>query len=101
MTLRAILGLVALNAGYAVLGITLLWAIRGFARWTDVLRLAGLAYLLAVAAFGVVWTQLLVVGVPFGGWELVISFACGTAGAVTAPIRDVTPTTTSDPESGC
>jgi hypothetical protein len=86
VTSHAILGLVALNGGYAVLGITLLWAIRGLARWSDVLRLVGLAYLLAVAAFGVVWTQLLVIGVPLGGWELVTSLACGTAAAVTAGV---------------
>jgi hypothetical protein len=86
VTPHAILGLVALNGGYAVLGITLLWAIRGLARWSDVLRLAGLAYLLAVAAFGVVWTQLLVIGVPFGGWALVTSLACGIAAAVTAGV---------------
>ena len=43
-------GSAALNGAYAALGITVLWAIRGLARWTDVLRLAGLAYLLGVAA---------------------------------------------------
>ena len=66
MTVHAILGLAALNGAYAVLGVTLLWAIRGLPRWSDVLRLAGLGYLLGVAAFGTVWTLLLVVGVPFG-----------------------------------
>ena len=81
MTVRAILGLLALNGAYAVLGITLLWAIRGLPRWTDVLRLAGLGYLLGVAAFGVVWTQLLVLGVPLSGWGLVLSLVCGTVAA--------------------
>jgi hypothetical protein len=81
VTVRAILGLAALNGAYAVLGVTLLWAIRGLPRWSDVLRLAGLGYLLGVAAFGVVWTQLLVVGVPFGGWGIVLSLACGTVAA--------------------
>ena len=36
-----------------------------------------LGYLLGVAAFGVVWTQLLVVGVPFGGWAIVVSLVGG------------------------
>jgi hypothetical protein len=81
VTVHAILGLAALNGAYAVLGVTLLWAIRGLPRWSDVLRLAGLGYLLGVAAFGVVWTQLLVVGVPFGGWGIVLSLAFGAAAA--------------------
>ena len=71
MTLRAILGLVALNAGFAVLGLSLLWTLRALPRWSDVLRLAGVGYLVGVAAFGTLWTQLLVVGVPFGGWAIV------------------------------
>ena len=86
MTVRALLGLAALNGAYAVLGVTLLWALRGLPRWSDVLRLAGLGYLLGVAAFGVVWTQLLVLGVPFGGWGLVLSLACGTVAAGAAGV---------------
>ena len=86
MTLREILGLTALNGAYAVLGVTLLWAIRGLPRWSDVLRLAGLGYLLGVAAFGVVWTQLLVVGVPLTGWGLVLSLVLGTAAAAVAAV---------------
>jgi hypothetical protein len=86
VTARAILGLAALNGAYAVLGVALLWAIRGLPRWTDVLRLAGLGYLLGVAAFGVVWTQLLVVGVPLGGWGVVLSLACGTSAAAFAAV---------------
>jgi hypothetical protein len=82
VTVRAILGLAALNGAYAVLGSSLLWAIRGLPRWSDALRLAGLGYLMGVAAFGVVWTQLLVVGVPFGGWGVVLSLAGGTALAI-------------------
>jgi len=77
VTVRTILGLAALNGGYAALGIALLWAIRGLARWTDVLRLAGLAYLLGVAAFGIVWTQLLVLDVRFSGWGVVLTLLGG------------------------
>jgi hypothetical protein len=86
VTARAILGLAALNGAYAVLGLTVLWAARGLARWVDVVRLAGLGYLLGVAAFGAVWTQLLVLGVPFGGWSIVLSLACGTAAAGAAGV---------------
>ena len=69
MTVRAVAGLAALNGALVLMGTSLLWAFRGFARWSDVLRLAGLGYLLGVAALGTVWTQLLVAGVPFGGCE--------------------------------
>jgi len=86
VTIRAILGLVALNGAYALLGVALLWAIRGLPRWSDVLRLAGLGYLLGVAAFGVVWTQLLVVGVPLRWLGLVLSLVLGTAAAVGAGV---------------
>jgi len=77
VTVRAILGLAALNGGYAALGVSILWAIRGLARWTDVLRLAGLAYLLGVAAFGILWTQLLVLDVRLSGWGVVLSLLGG------------------------
>jgi hypothetical protein len=83
---HAIFGLAALNGAYAVLGVTLLWALRGLPRWSDVLRLAGLGYLMGVAAFGTVWTELLVVGVPFGGWGVVLSLAACTAAAGAAGV---------------
>jgi hypothetical protein len=86
VTVRAILGLTALNGAYAVLGIAILWVLRGLPRWSDALRLAGLGYLLGVAAFGVVWTQLLVLGVAFGGWEIVLSLVCGAAAALGAGV---------------
>jgi len=86
VTVRALIGLAALNGAYAVLGVTLLWALRGLPRWADVLRLAGLGYLLGLATFGIVWTQLLVVGVPFGGWGVVLSLVGGTAAAAAAGI---------------
>lgn len=98
--MREILGLGALNAAYATLGIALVWAIRGLPRWTDVLRLAGLGYVLGVAAFGVVWTQLLVVGVPLSGWGVALSLAGGTAAAALAAVlwRRQRPRGFGDPE---
>lgn len=87
MTIRAIAGLAALNLGLAVTGTTLLWALRGLGRWSDVVRLSGLGYLLGVAVLGVVWTQLLVVGVPFGGRAVVATLVAGTALACAVGIR--------------
>jgi hypothetical protein len=86
MTLRAIAGLTALNVSFAVLGLAGLWALRGFPRWSDMLRYVGLAYLLGVSAFGVLWTQLLVVGVSFGGWEIVLTLAAVTVAACIAGV---------------
>ncbi len=86
MTVRAILGLAALNGAYAVLGITLLWAIGALRRWTDLLRLAGLGYLLGLAAFGSIWTQLLVAGVPFDGLGLVLSLVLAVVAAAAAGV---------------
>jgi hypothetical protein len=82
MTLRAIGGLTALNGAYALLGLAVLWTLRGLPRWSDVLRFAGLGYLVGVAAFGVVWTELLVLGVPFGGWAVVLSLGGGIVAAL-------------------
>ena len=87
MTTRALVGLAALNAGFAVTGLAVLYALRGFRHWTEIARLAGLGYLLGVAAFGIVWTQLLVVGVPFGGWAIVLTLVGGTAAGCAAGVR--------------
>ncbi len=88
MTVRALAGIVGLNLAYALAGLSLFWGLRGFRTWGDVLRLAGLGYLLGVAAFGVLWTALLVVGVPFGGIQLSVSLvALGAAGVGTGLLR--------------
>lgn len=90
MTARAIGGLVALNAGLLCAGAPVLWAMRGFRTWGAVLRLAGLAYLIGVALFGTLWTELLVVGVPFGSVGIVVSLAAiAGAGVVAGVIRGV------------
>ena len=46
-------------------GAGLLWGVRGWRTWWELARLAGLAYLLGVAALGVASTLVLVVGIPF------------------------------------
>ena len=84
MTVRALAGLAALNLAYAVVGLTFLWATRGLRTWGIVLRLAGLGYLLGLAAFGTVWTALLVAGLPFGGIEISISLVALAAACIVA-----------------
>jgi hypothetical protein len=83
VTVRALSGLVALNLAYAVVGLALLWALGAFRTWSAALRLAGLGYLLGLAAFGVLWTTLLVAGVPFGGIGIVVSLVALVAVGVT------------------
>jgi hypothetical protein len=65
MTAHALAGLVAYNVFLFAGGAGVLFAIRGWSSWGDLVRLAGLAYLLGVAATGVLYTLELVVGVPF------------------------------------
>ena len=91
MTVRALAGLTTLNIAYALGGLALLWGLRGFRTWGAVLRLTGLGYLLGIAAFGIVWTALLVAGVPFGGLEIAVSLVgLGAAGVVAGRVRRAT-----------
>ena len=88
MTERALAGLAALNVAYALVGLSLLWGLRAFRTWGALLRLAGLGYLVGLAAFGVLWTALLVVGVPFGGIGIVVSLlVLAAAGVVSGRLR--------------
>ncbi len=83
MTVRALAGLTALNLAYAAVGLSLLWGLLAFRTWGGLLRLAGLGYLVGLAAFGVVWTTLLVAGVPFGAVEIAVSLiVLGAAGLI-------------------
>ena len=79
MSPGAVGGLFALNLGYAVMGTAFVWAVRGTPCWSDIARLCGLGYLVGVAAFGVAWTELLVLGVPFGGVQVAATLVLGTA----------------------
>ena len=72
MTAPALAGLLALNALYLLGGLALIWLVRGFATWLEVARFAGLALLTGVTAIGVVWSLLLIVGLPFGLWTVVL-----------------------------
>lgn len=65
MSVQALAGLAGLNVLYATAGGAFLWLVRGASTWTEVGRLAGLAYLLGVVLTGGLWTLALVVGVPF------------------------------------
>lgn len=62
MNAHSIAGIVALNLFLLVVGIAVLFAIRGWESWNDVLRLSGFAYMLGVAAMGLLFVLELVVG---------------------------------------
>ena len=87
MTIHAMAGLAVLNVALGVMGTSMLWTFRGFLHWADVFLLCGLGYLTGVAAFGVLWTLLLVVGVPFGGWGIILTLVGGTAAACAGGAR--------------
>jgi hypothetical protein len=63
VTAHALVGLLALNLLLLVVGAFLLFALRGWETWSELVRLAGFAYLLGVAAMGSVWVWELVVGI--------------------------------------
>jgi hypothetical protein len=73
VTVRALVGLFGLNLLYLAVGSSLVWALRGWRSWAEYLRFAGLAYLLGVATLGIIWTLLLVVGVPLGAGTIVVA----------------------------
>jgi hypothetical protein len=81
---HAIAGLVLLNTVLFVVGMSVLWSLRGFATWDDVLRLSGLAYLLGVASLGAVLVFELAVGIPVGLIGILVSSLLLCAGALAA-----------------
>ena len=50
---------------YLLAGGAFLWLVRGASDWIDVVRLAGLAYVVGVVLTGSLWTLALIAGVPF------------------------------------
>ena len=81
MTVRALLGLALANLVVLATGCCLLWAVRGLRSCAELARLSGLAYVIGVAALGVVFSIELVLGVPFGLATIVLTcFALAVAG---------------------
>jgi hypothetical protein len=83
MTAHALIGLFALNLMLFLAGAGLLVGIRGLASWTELARLAGLAYMLGVAGVGAAVVVELVIGVPFSAATIVATaLVLGAAGIV-------------------
>ena len=87
VTFRAILGLLTLNALFLAVGSSLVWALCGWTSRSGYARLAGLAYLLGVAALGIVWTLLLVLGIPFGVVTILVSAGLVSGAALIVAYR--------------
>ncbi|MDH4345666.1 MAG: glycosyltransferase family 39 protein, partial [Thermoleophilia bacterium] len=82
MSIAAIAAIMLFNLVLMVTGACLLWGIRGWESWGELLRLLGLAYLTAVCCFGVVLVNALVIGVPFGWLTLAGLLASLAAGGL-------------------
>jgi hypothetical protein len=66
MSVHALLGLLALNLWFLVVGAFVVFALRGWTSWGELARLAGLGYILGFAALATMWIFELAVGIPFG-----------------------------------
>ena len=66
MNAHSIAGLFALNLLLLAVGVTILYALRGWVSWTELARLSGVAYMFGVAATSVLWVFELIVGISFG-----------------------------------
>lgn len=64
MSPRAIAGLFAFNLAILTAGAGVLWGIRGWRSWIDVVRLCGVAYLIGVSTLMILLTLEIVLGVP-------------------------------------
>jgi hypothetical protein len=73
LSVGAILGLVGLNAWFVGVGAGVLFGLRGWVSWGELGRLLGVAYMLGVAALGVVWTWLLVAGLDLSVAAILLS----------------------------
>ncbi len=82
MTVRALAGLAAFNLVLLVVGVAVLAALRGWRSRYELVRSAGLAYMLGVALVGVVLSLELVLGIPFSFASIVLTCVLLGAGAV-------------------
>jgi hypothetical protein len=87
VTAGPIAGLAALNLVVLVVGVAVLYALRGIRSWSEALRLAGLAYMLGVAATGVVFVFELVVGLSLSLATILVTEAALTVAALVAGHR--------------
>lgn len=102
MTLRALAGLAVLNTLLLGVGVSWLWAVRGVGSWRDLLRHAGLAYLLGTALLGVTFSTTLVLGIPFelGSFVAASAALALVAAALRRPLSRWRPNSRPSPAGG-
>jgi hypothetical protein len=66
VSVHAISGLLALNVWFLAVGAAVLFGLRGWSSWGEVVRLGGFAYILGVASLGIAWVWELAAGLPLG-----------------------------------
>jgi len=84
MTVRAIAGLVFFNAFVLGVGAGVLWGVRGWRWWTELVRLAGVAYFLGLAGLMILLTLELVLGIPVTALGIVLTGIALAVGGVAA-----------------
>lgn len=87
MTVRALFGLFALNAFVLTVGCALLWGVRGWRSWAELVRLGGVAYFLGLAALIVAFTVELVLGIPLRPWTIFLTGGALAAGGFLIGVR--------------
>ena len=83
---RAVLGLIALDAGYLALGGTILFGLGLLRRPRDVFFLAGLSFFLGWALTGVFWALALAAGIDLTVAATVVVWALAAGAAVVAAL---------------
>lgn len=63
MSLGAIFGLLGLNLWLFVVGVCVLFGLRGWSSWVELGRLSGLAYMCGVGSLGIIWVWQLTVSI--------------------------------------
>jgi hypothetical protein len=82
MTVRALGGLAVFNLFLLGVGLATLTSVRGWRAWQDLVRNAGLAYLLGVALMGVTLSIELALSAPFSFFTVVLTGVALALGAV-------------------
>jgi hypothetical protein len=79
----SVAGLFALNVVLLGAGATLLWGLRGWHSWSDLVRLAGVSYLVGVSSVSIPLSLAIVVGLPFGPATMAVAMAAVAATGLT------------------
>ena len=87
MSVGPVPGLFALNLWFLLSGYAVLFAFGGFEAWTEVLRLAGVAYVLGLAVDGIIWSWHLVLGIDMSLYTIGASGLLVVVGGFSLGVR--------------